>query len=571
MSTTVALLPPPARRVLLRYSLPALLLLLLAVLILVPLAFMFIGAVLSGGLAEPETHLTWDKLRDVYASRAALRTVLSTVAVSAIVAVLATGAGVLLAWLVTRTDMPMKRAAETAIIAPLFLSPFVGAIAWLILASPKAGLINIFAETSLGATGPIVNVATPAGIVLIMALYFIPYAHLTVASSLRNIDPAMEEASYLNGAGVLRTLRRVTLPVLRPALLSAFFFIFVLSAGTFAIPAVLDRGSQLRFLAVDVFQASATYPIDYGRSAAIGTVLFWISALGIFCYRLASRAARRFVTVTARGYRIRLVPLRGLRPAAVVLVLLYAALAIALPYFALIYAAFTRFTASSIFEATWTWRNAIDVAASSEVVGAIGNTVLVGLLAPTLCVGLGVLLAYVVRRMRAPFGRTLDYLAMFPIAVPGIVFGTGIFWTYILTPAYGTVWVLVLAFIASYLPFAYRIGDTALLQIDRALEEASALCGATHGRTAARVTLPLIRPALLSAWIMVFIFSVREISAAILLTSSDNVVLSVLSWNYLDYGDVPKAAVVGLVQTAILAAGLLLGRAVFRVRLARTL
>ena len=124
-----------------------------------------------------------------------------------------------------------------------------------------------------------------------MALYFVPYAYLTVASSLRNIDPAMEEASYLNGAGVLRTALRITLPVVRPALLSAFFFIFVLSAGTFAIPAVLDRGSQVRFLAVDVFQASATYPIDYGKSAAIGTLLFWISVVGIAV--LSPRLARR--------------------------------------------------------------------------------------------------------------------------------------------------------------------------------------------------------------------------------------------------------------------------------------
>jgi iron(III) transport system permease protein len=149
------------------------------------------------------------------------------------------------------------------------------------------------------------------------------------------------------------------------------------------------------------------------------------------------------------------------------------------------------------------------------------------------------------------------------------VFGTGIFWTYILTPVYGTIWILVLAFVASYLPFAFRLSDTALLQIDRALEEASSLCGASHGRTAGRVTLPLMRPALLSAWVMIFIFSVREISAAILLSSSDNTVLSVLSYSYLDYGNVPNAAVVGILQTVILAIGIVLGRFVFRVRLAR--
>jgi iron(III) transport system permease protein len=545
--------------------------LLLVVLVLLPIGFMFVGSVLSGGLADPDTHLTWDKLRSVYASAPYLRTVGSTLSISALVGALATVAGVVLAWLVARTDLPAKGFMETCIIAPLFLSPFVGAIAWLILGSPKAGIINVIAQHDFGASGPLINVATPAGIVAIMALYFVPYAYLTVASSLRNIDPAMEEASYLNGAGVFRTVLRVTLPVIRPALLSAFFFIFVLTAGTFAIPAVLDRGSQVRFLAVDVFQASATYPIDYGKSAAIGTLLFWISVVGIACYRLASRAARRFVTVTARGYRIRLVRLRLWRIAAVGVVLAYLMLAIVLPYLALIYAAFTRFTTASVLHAPWTIRNAIDVAASPEVVGSIENTLLVGLISPTLCVALGVFIAYAVRRLRVRGARYLDYIAMFPIAVPGIVFGTGIFWTYILTPAYGTIWVLVLAFIASYLPFAYRISDTSLLQIDRSLEEASLLCGASHQRTATQVTFRLMRPALLAAWIMVFIFSVREISAAILLTSSDNVVLSVLSWNYLDYGDVPKAAVVGLIQTVILAGGIILGRGVFRVRLSRAM
>lgn len=561
----------PPRRRLARYGVPAGIGLLLALLVLVPIGFMFAGSVLSGGLVDPDTHFTWDKLRLVYASAPYLRTVGSTLAISVLVGVVATVAGVMLAWLVARTDLPAKGVMETCIIAPLFLSPFIGAIAWLILASPKAGLINVIAQTGFGATGPLLNVATPAGIVAIMSLYFVPYAYLTVASSLRNIDPAMEEASYLNGASVLGTALRVTLPVVRPALLSAFFFIFVLSAGTFAIPAVLDRGSQVRFLAVDVFQASATYPIDYGKSAAIGTLLFWISVLGIACYRMASRAARRFVTVTARGYRIRLVRLRQWRIVAVAIVIAYLTLAIVLPYLALIYSAFTRFTTASVLHAPWTLDNAVQVASSPEVVDSIENTLLVGVISPTLCVMFGVSLAYAVRRVKVAGGRWLDYLAMFPIAVPGIVFGTGIFWTYILTPLYGTIWVLVLAFIASYLPFAYRISDTSLMQIDTSLEEASSLCGASHLTTASRITFRLMRPALLSAWIMVFIFSVREISAAILLSSSDNVVLSVLSWNYLDYGDVPKAAVIGLIQTVILAVGIVLGRFVFRVRMSRAM
>ncbi len=568
MSATA--LRAPSRQAGVRVGLPLLIGLALGILVLLPVAFMFIGSVMSGALVDPDAHLTLEKLAAVYTTLPYLRTLASTLAISVVVAVVATAAGVALAWLTSRTDLPAQGFMETCVIAPLFLSPFVGALAWLVLGAPKSGLLNVIATELLGATGPVLNVATPTGIVAIMALYFVPYAYLTVAASLRNIDPSMEEASYLNGAGVLATAARVTFPVVRPALISAFFFIFVLAAGTFAIPAVLDRASQIRFLAVDVFQASATYPIDYGTSAAIGTMLFWISILGIAGYRFASRAARRFVTVTARGFRIRRVKLGVWRLPAVALVLLYVVLAIVLPYLALFYAAFAKYSGGSPLHPTFTWANAAAVGGSAEVVASTAHTLVVGLITPTLCVLLGVAVAYAIRRMRVRGGKVLDYLAMFPIAVPGIVFGTGIFWTYVLTPVYGTVWVLVLAFIASYLPFSYRIADTALLQIDRALEEASSLCGASHWRTAGKITLPLVRPALLSAWVMVFIFSVREISAAVLLTSADNVVLSVLSWNYLDYGDVPKAAVIGLLQTLILIVGVVGGRFVFRVRLSRT-
>ncbi len=554
-----------------RLALPVLLWSILVVIVALPVLFMFIGALMSGGMADPDAHFTLQKLRIVYTTLPYLRALGYTLAMAAGVSALATIVGVATAWLIARTDIPGKRLLEVCLIAPLFLSPFVGGLAWLILGSPKSGLINVIARDLTGIRTPIIDVVSTGGIVGIMALYFVPYAYLTVASSLRNMDPSMEEASYLNGAGVLATAWRITLPVLRPSLISAFFFIFVLTAGTFSIPAVLGGASRIPYLAVIVFNATASYPIDYGKSAAVGTVLFWISLMGVAIYRFASRVASRFVTVTARGFRMRQVKLRQWRWPAVGLVLVYVLLAIVLPYLALIYTALTKFITSRIFHAAYTLDNLRWAVTSHEVKDSIVNTLLVGVVTPTLCILLALTLAYAIRRLRVPGSRALDYLAMFPIAIPGIVLGTGIFWTYVTTPIYGTIWILVLAFIASYLPFAYRIGDTALVQIEKSLEEASLLCGASHARTLRRVTVPLVRPALLSAWVMVFIFSVREISAAILLASPSNEVLSTISWNYLDYGDQQKAAVLGLVQTLILILGVVAGQYVFRVRLSRTI
>ncbi len=550
-----------------RFGLPAMLGAVLFVLVVLPTAFMFIGALMSAGMADPAAHFTLAKLQTVYTTLPYLRALGYTLAMAGGVAALACFVGIALAWLVARTDVPRKRLLEMCMIAPLFLSPFVGGLAWLILGSPKAGLLNVLARDLFATKGAAINVVSTTGIVCVMALYFVPYAYLTISSSLRNMDPALEEASYLNGAGVFATALRVTLPVLRPSLISAFFFIFVLAAGTFSIPAVLGGASRVPFLAVIVFETTAAYPIDYGKSAAVGTVLFWISVMGVAFYRYASRAANRFVTVTARGFSMRLVKLRGWRWPAVGAIGVYVLLAIVLPYLALIYTALTRYMTSSFSKASYSLDNVRWAADSPEVIESIWNTLLVGVVSPTLCLALAVVLAYAIRRMKIRFGRTLDYLTMFPIAIPGIVLGTGIFWTYVTTPVYGTIWILVLAFVASYLPFAYRIGDTALMQIEKSLEEASALCGASHRGTLWRITVPLIRPALLSGWVMVFIFSVREISAAILLASPSNEVLSTISWNYLDYGDQQKAAVLGLVQTLILISGVLAGQFVFRVRL----
>jgi iron(III) transport system permease protein len=524
------------------------------VLVLVPIALMFVGAVRTGTFVDPRAQFSLRSLAAVYTTLPYLKTLAVTVGASLLVSLVACVIGIALAWLLARTDLPAKGVMENAVIAPLYLSPFVGALAWLILASPNAGLLNVLARDLLGVTGSMINVMTASGVILVMALYNVPYAYMTVSAALKGMDPSAW---------------KVTFPVIRPSIISAFFFVFVLTCGTFSIPAALGGTQAMPFLAVDIYRAVATFPLDYSRAAAIGTLLFWISLIGVFFYRFASRVATRFVTVTARGYRTRLVKLRGWRLPAVLTILIYVTLAIILPYLALFYVAFTSFTSSSILDATFTLANFWSVAGSVAVRQSIGNTLLVGILAPTLCVLLGTLIAYAVRRLRVRGAGLLDYIAMFPIAVPGIVFGTGIFWTYLMTPAYGTIWILVIAFVASYIPFAYRMIDTSIIQIDKSLEEASSVCGASHWRTARQVTFKLIRPGILSAWILVFIFSIREISAAILLASPSNKVLSVMSWDYLEFGNVQNAAIIGLLQTAILVAGIVVGRYVLRVRLSQ--
>ena len=296
-----------------RTGLPVLLLIVLAALVLLPIAFMFLGAVMSGGLSIPDSHFTLEKLAAVYTTLPYLRTLGSTLAIAAGVGALATAAGVALAWLIARTDLPAPGFMETCVIAPLFLSPFVGALAWLVLGSPESGILNVIATEIFGATGPVINVATPTGIVVIMALYFVPYAYLTVSASLRNIDPAMEEASYLNGAGVIATAWRVTLPVVRPALCRRS------SSSSSSAPAPLrsrrcsTEPRQVRFLAVDCSRPAPPTRSTTGRRRRSAPCCSGFRSSASPAMASPPASAQRFVTVTARGYRIRRVRLRGAR------------------------------------------------------------------------------------------------------------------------------------------------------------------------------------------------------------------------------------------------------------------
>ena len=213
----------PMRRRRRSVALPIVLGLVLAALVLVPILLMFVGAVRTGTFVDPKAAFSLRSVEAVYTTLPFLKTLVVSVGASLLVALLATAVGLALAWLIARTDIPAKGWMENAIIAPLYLSPFVGALAWLILASPNAGILNELARDLFGIEGALINVMTATGIILVMALYNVPYAYMTVSAALKGMDPSMEEASYLNGAGTFQTALRITFPVVRPAIISAFF------------------------------------------------------------------------------------------------------------------------------------------------------------------------------------------------------------------------------------------------------------------------------------------------------------------------------------------------------------
>ncbi len=570
-TTSVAVPPADRRRALWRRpsALGVVVFIVLLGLVAGPVAMVFVGAFQSSAPGLPNNTFSLDAIYRVYFSGEYYASLFGTLVMAVSVAALAVVFGGLAAWFLTRVNVPGRKIWEFGLIVPLFLSPFVGALAWMMLAAPNSGMINVNLRwmLGLGQDAVFVNIMTLPGVVFVMLLFYIPYAYLFISSALKNMDPSLEEASYMNGRGTFATALKVTLPMMRPALVASFFFVAVLATGVFVIPAVLGLNTSFSPLAVEVYRAMTVFPARPPVAAALGTLLFWFTLGGVYLYRRSVRNANRFVTVSARGTRPRLVKLRIGRHAAAVVFAVYVLLAAVLPYLVLIVMSLSPFSITDFRRMTFSFDGIVEVWSRPDVSTAFINTIWLGILVPTITVIVGLAVAYVVVRERGRLGAIVDYLGTFPIAVPGIVFATGIVWMYVRSPIDATIVIIMIALIGAYIPQAARFASAGLIQVDKSLEEAARMNGAGKLRTIMTVTFPLLRPALLSAWTLLFVFATREVNEAVILSGPKSRPLAVLAWNYVEQGSIRNAAVVGLFLTVVMVVGILFARFVLRAKL----
>lgn len=544
-----------------------LLVLALAAFIGSPILAMFYGA-FRPALNAPPLEFSYRAVARVYLSGDVWISLAGTTAIALSVALIATVFGSAFAWLTARTDIPAKGLIEVLVMAPLFTSPFVAAISWYALAAPRSGLLNLAFSELVGTTEPLFNVTSLGGIVWVLAVVSMPYAYVFVSSSLRNMDPALEAASFVNGVGALPTLRRVTLPLMTPAIGSSIMFIAIFSAAVFSVPGVLGRQLGFDPLPVLIYRSVTQFRADFARASALASLLFLLSVVFLYLYRRLTRLEKRFVTVSGKGFQPRLLTLGRLRFPALAGVGLYGLVCVVLPAIALIIAALSPFTSRDFASMELTTEPLVSVLTSPALHTASVNTLIAVVTAAAACVAIS-LVSVVAARIRGRSTTTtlIDYLNSLPLAVPGIVLAAGLVWVYIRTPLYATLALMIIAYVISHVPHSYRLIHNGALQISQELEEASAVNGVGRLATAARITTPLLLPSVYASVMLVTIFVIREVNSVILLYTPSTRVLSVLTWDYIADGNLSSAASVGLVQSAFLIAALLLARIVFRVNL----
>jgi len=469
--------------------------------------------------------------------------------------VLAMVLGTGLAWLVERTDLPGRGVFRVLVILPMATPPVLLAIGWAMLLSPRTGFFNLLLRDGLGLGTAPFNVYSVPGMIFVEALALVPTAFLFLSPAFRNMDPSLEEAALASGASNWRLIRKVLLPLLWPALAACAVFLLIVCFVVFDIPGTLGMPARIYVLSTRIFYLTADSPTGvplYGQVSALGTFFLLILAVLGYAYFRFTRESQRYRTISGKGFRLRQSPLGAWRWPAFGAVTLYFLLAVVAPLAILTWASFmpyqTRPNLASLSLATLD--NHLDFLRNARLMTASLNSLTVAIVSATAVALLSLVVSWLVVRQR-PRGATLiDNLAFTPIAIPGVMLGVAVVYVYLsldqMFPVYGTIWILVIAYVTHYLSFGSRLANGVMVQIHPELEEAARASGAGGFRVLARITAPLVWPAVAAIWIWVLAHAMRELSTALMLSSRNNTVLPTLLWDYWTGGEPTRAATVGV-------------------------
>ena len=486
---------------------------------------------------------------------------LTTLFLSTCVGLIACAVAAPVGWLVARTDMPLGREVRALVMASFVTPPFLGAIAWEILAAPNSGILNHIWRAVTGAETDehLFNIYSLPGLIFVIACYTFPYVFVLVTNALERIPAELEDASSMLGARAWNTVRRITIPLVLPAVLAGGLIAFLQAMTLFGSPAILALPAGFHTMTTRIWSLFQ-FPPKPGLAAAAALPLLIITILLLRAQGWIL-GRRGYAVVGGKYGQPRRVRLGNWRWVALAVSLTVLCLPVFLPYAALIKAAFTRLPSDPLLLETLTLKHVRFVFFEfSQTRSALINTVILGAASATIGTMLALVIAYLTARQAIAGHRVLGFLATAPIAIPGIVLGVGLFLSYTRPPLilYGTLWILLLAYLTIELPAAYQQLQSAFRAVHPELEEASRILGATRLRALRDVTAPLLRSGVIAAWCFIFIGVMRELSAAIMLFTANTKVISVVIYDLNESGDLGAISVLGLTMLIVTFAVVLL-------------
>lgn len=523
---------------------------------LMPLFFLLWQSFFTPETATQPAILTLENYITAYTSPETLRLLGNSVTFAAGTSILAFITGTGLAWMNERTNTPFKSLFFALSIIPLIIPGILFTVAWILLGSPKIGIINLLIQNWFNTDYVLFDVYSMWGMIWVEGLHYSPMAFLIMTAAFRSMDPSLEESAMMSGASIGQIAWRITLKLTWPAIFATFLILFIRAIESFEVPALLGLPVGIQVFTSAIYQAIHQYPSKVGLASSYAVTLLLITTVGIYFQSKLSSQGSKYSTVTGKGFRPRTMDLGKWRYLTAAIFIVYFALIVVLPFLVLVWSSLQKFYAVPSMEALQNlsldaYRFMLDYptlasSAWNSLVLALGSATIIMLLTSVIC--------WIVVKTKLPGRWLLDNLASLPMVFPGLVLGLAIMVFYLNFDIgiYGTMWILFIAYVTRFLPYGLRYNTTSMLQIHKELEESAAMSGASWGTTFRRIVLPLLKPGLMAGWIYIVIVSIRELSSSILLYSPGTEVISILIWELWENGQYVELSALGVMFIMLL-------------------
>lgn len=536
-----------------RLYLPVIALTALIALLVLPPAIMLIQTSLTDYL-HPDAGYTFANFVHLVSGSQLYISALNSIIFAALATVLSLVLGASIAWIVERTNAPFKSLALATTVVSLGTPAILYVSAWVFLLG-RAGPINATWRWATGSTDVLVNVYSIPGMVLVEGLLWVPLVFLLCGATFKRQNADLEEAARMSGASVFDTVRRVSLPLAKPALIGLSIFIFIRNIEAFDVPVLLGTPGGVKLLTSDVYLAMTRVPPDLGHSSSFAVLLIFLVSVLLYFYGKISRNADRYASVTGKGFRPRPFDLGRYRWVGGLVIILNFIVVLALPVAAMIWNSITPFVRAFEMRAlqTLTLKNYAQILSDPYYLQLALNTIIISAVAATAVMAITALGSWFAVR-RFPGSQLIEQLASMPIIFPGIVLGVAMIQIALRTPfgLYGSMWLIAIAFVIRYMPYGMRYSQPGVMQIHRELEEAAGISGATQPSIFRRVVLPLLSPAVIAGWLFIFLLAAKELSIAVLLSSSQSKTIAVAMFDQWTNGQPGEVAALGIIWTILM-------------------
>lgn len=534
-----------------------------------PTLMLFYGSFLSAPIGVTG-HFTLANYADAYGDPLTYQLLVNSFIFAGFSALLATALATILAWISIRTNAPGRKIFELTAIVPNIFPPVMLAVSWTILLSPRTGLINRLVMEVFGLSAAPLDIYSMWGMIFVEALITTPLAFLMVSASLYSMDPSLEESARVAGSSNMQIAWRITLPIVRPALLASAMLNFVRAIESFDTPAIIALPARIEVFTTKIYrEAIGAFPPNQNLAATYGVSLLMITMLFVYFYRRMTLHSERYVTVTGRGYRPMIIDLGAWRYFASALAGLILILIVVLPFLVLIYVSFVSYVHVP-GPKTWgllTFENYLSNLTDSRTYEALKNSLFLAVCGATLCMLLAALTAWVTTKTKGMGGAVIEGLSFIPWAFPGTALAIGLLWTYVYVPLpiYGTLWILLIGYITRFLPYGLRTMTATIVQVHDDMQQASMVCGAGFLTTFWRILLPLLRPGFVAGWIILATIYLREFSTSVFLYSPGAEPIGPLLYHFYVDGNLGPMCSLALIVSVICMSMIVIARRLGRV------